>query len=80
MVGKAKGGHTCGIVEVPAVEDDGVLQEASHHVEIGRSELVPLGDDRQCIGLFQGTVGTVAVGEPILVNSDKRTLAIASGS
>ncbi len=67
VVGEAQGGHAGGFVEVAAVEDDGVVEEAAHDFEVGVSELVPLGGDGEGVGAFEAAVGAVAVGQAVAV-------------
>ena len=46
VVGEAQRRHPRGVVQVAAVEDDRLAQQAGHDLEVGVAELVPLGDDR----------------------------------
>ena len=77
---------------VAAVEDDGVAHQARHHHEVGIAELIPLGDDRQGVGLFERAVGAVAIHELVtvdlanvrngfgVVHADRRTPASSRAS
>ncbi len=68
VVGEAEGGHSRRVVEVAAVEDHRLAEQAGHHLEVGVAELVPLGGDRQGVGLLEGAVGAVAVGQLVAVD------------
>ena len=68
VVGEAQRGHPRGVVDVAAVEDDRLAHQAAHDLEVGVAELVPLGDDGQGVGLLEGAVGAVAVGQPVAVD------------
>src|SRR5689334_3296799 len=56
QVGEAVLAHDLGLVEVPAVEDDGPPEEPLHAREVGTAELVPLRDDEQGVGVLERLV------------------------
>ena len=46
----------------------GLTHQPEHDLEVGVAELVPLGHDRQRVGLFEGAVGAVAVDQAVAVD------------
>ena len=59
--------HRLRLIQVPPVEDNRFAQEAFHHLEVRTAEFLPLGDDGQAVGAFQGALGTVAIGQLVAV-------------
>ncbi len=56
-------GEFLGVVDVAAVDDDGVLHGLLHHAEARHAELFPFGDEQQCVGIEQCFVHVVAVND-----------------
>ena len=54
-------GEFLGVVDVAAVDDEGVLHGLLHHAEARHAELLPFGDEQQCVGIEQSFVHVVAV-------------------
>lgn len=54
-------GEFLGVVDVAAVDDEGVLHGLLHHAEARHAELLPFGDEQQCIGIEECFVHVVAV-------------------
>ena len=50
-----------GVVDVAAIDDEGVLHGLLHHAEARHAELLPFGDEQQCVGIEQCFVHVVAV-------------------
>ena len=49
------------VVDVAAVDDEGVLHGLLHHAETRHAELLPFGDEQQCVGIEECFVHVVAV-------------------
>ena len=52
-----------GVVDVAAVDDEGVLHGLLHHAEARHAELLPFGDEQQSVGVEQCFVHVVAVND-----------------
>src|SRR5690606_22284705 len=48
--------HPHRVEDVAAIEDDRVLHEGAHAIEVRVAELVPLGDQAQGVGVGEGLV------------------------
>ena len=57
VVGEAIRRHDLGIIQVPPVNHDGILEFPVEPVEIKIGELFPLGENQQCIGATGSLVG-----------------------
>ena len=49
-----------GIVKIPPVKNDLLLEQRRQLFELGEPELVPVGDNRQGVGSFSGCPGSTA--------------------
>ena len=58
---KAGFGEFLRVVDVTAIDDEGVLHGLLHHAEARHAELLPFGDEQQCVGIEQRFVHVVAV-------------------
>ena len=56
-------GEFFGVVDVAAVDDEGVLHGLFHHAEARHAELFPFGDEQQCVGIEQCFVHVVAIND-----------------
>ena len=56
VVGEAVRRHHFGIIQVAAIDHDGILEFLAQAVEIELGELLPLGEDQQRIGAAGGFV------------------------
>src|SRR5262249_9786237 len=68
LIREALVGHRLGVVEITAIENHGPAQQPAHDLEIGVTELLPLGHDGQSVRAFQGAVGTVTVRQAVPVD------------
>src|SRR5262245_1582918 len=68
VIAEAKASQRLRVVEVATIEDDRLAQQATHHLEVGVAELLPLGDDCQSVGPLQRSVGPITVDEAVAVD------------
>ena len=54
-------GHSVGLVDVPAVEDEGAFHDVADAVELEAAEFLPLGHDDQRIRVLRHGVGAVEI-------------------
>ena len=64
-VGKAELAHRVRLLEIPAVENDRLLEKTLHAVEVRPAKLVPLGHDQQRIGAVDRLVVLAMVADPV---------------
>ena len=65
VIGEALRRHYFGIIQVAAVDHDGVLEFVAQALEIEVGELFPFGEDQQgvgALGRFVGRVGELDAG------------------
>jgi len=68
------------IVKIAAVEDDGGFEHVFDPVEIGASELLPLGNNDKCIGIVERGKQCARVRQFRLFAGIRRISFIAAGS
>src|SRR5262245_62835939 len=56
VVGEPVPFHRLRFVQVPPVENDRLVEQSPHHLEVRVAELLPLGDDRESVGPFHHPV------------------------
>ena len=64
---EAEPGHERRVVEIATVEDDRSAQLPQDALEVRRSELRPVGEDHQRIGLGQCLVAVVEIGDVLVL-------------
>src|SRR4051812_27579937 len=64
-VDEATFAHPSRIEDVPAIEDNGLLHQLLHSLEVRPAELVPLGQHEETVRLLQGLVRGLGVADPI---------------
>jgi len=78
IVHEAEGRHHLRIIDVPPVEDHGLLHESLHPLEVRPAEVIPLRQQQQGVSPLERVIVVIAVLVPVptcfLVSS------IASGS
>src|SRR6185369_650742 len=57
--------HPYRVEDVTAVEDDRLTHQLLHPLEVGPTEVVPLGEDEESIGTLEGLVGRLGVADPV---------------
>jgi len=63
IIGEAVGRHHFGIIQVAAVDHDGIFEFIVEAAEIEIGKLFPLGEDQQGVGAGSGFVGGAGVFE-----------------